>query len=92
MRRSTIVNKIRKNLEKIKALKAENIELNRQQLLMSDKQQWYKESEETIGRGKNKETAIIGRVYWIEKIEDEDSGEILNLERNVAIRKNNEWL
>lgn len=92
MKRSTIVKRIHANSQKIKALRQANIELNRQHLLLSDKNQWYIEAEETHGRGKNKETALIGRVYWKEGFKDEDTGQVVYIERSCAVRKNNDWI
>lgn len=92
MKRYQIVNKIHQNSEKITALRLANVELNRQNLLLSDKNQQYKESEETFGRGKSKETVLVGRVHWRECFKDEDTDEKIWIDRSCVVRKNNEWV
>lgn len=49
------------------------------------------ESEQTFGRGKTKETALIGYVNWKECFVDEDTGKKIFIERKTAVRKNGEW-
>ncbi len=93
MKRSQIAKKILANSEKIKAIRQENIELNRQQLLLSDKNQWYTESEEMVGRGKNKKTVLVGLVNWKEYFRDEDNPKNnVCIERKQVVRENGEWL
>jgi hypothetical protein len=92
MKRYQIVKKINANSKKMAALKAQNIELNRQHLLLSDRNQQYKEELETLGRGNNKVDALIGRVYWKEGFKDLDTGEVIYINRSKPVRKNGEWL
>lgn len=92
MKRYQIVNKIKANNLKIAALKQSNVELNRQHLLLSDKNQQYTEQEETFGRGKSKETFLIGRLHWKEYFLDEDTDEKMSIERSHIVRKNGEWV
>lgn len=92
MTRSQIIRKFNVNIAKIKKLQEANIELNRQHLLFSDKNQQYREGEETHGRGKLKQTYFIGRVYWREYFLDEDTGDKIWIDRSKVVRQNNEWI
>lgn len=92
MKRYQIVRKVQNNLKKIASLQQANVELNRQHLLLSDKNQQYTESEETFGRGKSRETAVIGFINWKEYFLDEDTGEKIWLNRKHPVRKNGEWI
>lgn len=76
-------------------MKAEILELNREDALLCDKEQWYKEQEETqtYGRGKNKvtETALVGRVYWKQGFKDDDTDDVVWIERSEIAKINGEW-
>lgn len=92
MKRYQIANKVKANNLKIAALKQANVELNHQHFMLSDKRQQYKEQEETFGRGKNKETFLIGRIYWKEYFCDESTNKKVLIERSHVVRKNGEWI
>jgi len=93
MTRKQIKAKIYANEIKIKALKQTNIELNRQNLLMSDKTQQYKEREETRGFGADKQSVIVGRIHWKEKFVDvDDDRNSVYIDRSRVVRVNSEWL
>ena len=47
-KREVLKAKISANTEKIKALKSENFELQKQDLLLSDEKQWFVEKEEEL--------------------------------------------
>lgn len=93
--RKQISNKVKKNLEKIKALEEQNIELLIESYLLSDKIQKYTEQEENIlicGRPKKFETKTIGRIHWEEHFVDEETGNVISIERTQVVRVNGEWL
>lgn len=91
-KREQIQSKINSNLEKIASLNSEVFELRKQALLLSDDVQWFEEKKETIGRGKTKREVLIGRIHWNEDFKDEDSGEIITIERQQTVRIDGEWL
>ena len=94
-RRKTIKALVEKKEAKIKALDLEILELNREETLLSDKKQQFIEKEEEIlicGRPKKYKTMLMGRIHWKEDFIDEDSGDIITIERSMLVRKNGEWL
>lgn len=66
--------------------------LERENCLICDDKQWYKESIETEPFSKRKETRNVGRIYWNENFTDEDSGETITIERSRMVMINGEWL
>jgi len=69
--------------EQIRALKAKQLDLNMENIVFSDEQQWYEEKEEElpewiIPEGKKKrhkkimKKHLVGRVHWNESFIDED--------------------
>ena len=83
--RDKIEEKIAENIKKANTLLNKNIDL------------WYEhdtvgykitEKEETIGKGKNKKTVLVRRKNWIEDFVDEDSGEVVSIERSYIIAVN----
>jgi hypothetical protein len=48
----------------------------------------YRVEIETHGRGKNKRTEKIGRKYWKEKFDDEDTGKFVTIERSRVVSIN----
>ncbi len=77
--------------EKINSLNIKIIELNKQSLLLSDDEQWFKEKTETIGRGKTKREALIGSIHWKEDFKDDDTGKVITIERQQVVRVDGEW-
>jgi hypothetical protein len=98
MTREQIENQRKANFEKIEALKCENIELARQALLLSDGKQWFTEEIEhhprrRYERGSNElDGKLVGRIHWKENFDDEDTGDVLEIERSQIVRINGEWL
>lgn len=92
MRRCQIEKKIEKNNQQIKFLEMQNRNLFLQSLELSDKSQQYKEIEKEVGRGKNKETVLMGKITWKEKYVDEDTGEVLSIERSQFVKRNGIWI
>ena len=96
MTREIIKNKIDETIEKINFYKAELEKLEKEDILFSDDQQWFVEKEEEVKFRQNrkliKETRLIGRVYWKEHFVDEDSGELIEIERNCKVRENGKFI
>jgi hypothetical protein len=93
-RRKTIKNLIDKKKSKIQSLKLEIIELNKEEALLSDKYQQFTEVEEEIlvyGRPKKYETKLMGRIHWKEDFIDEDTGDVITIDRSRLVRINGEW-
>jgi hypothetical protein len=90
--RERIYAKIKVNEKKIQELLDKNLELERKSYLLSDNKQQYKEQIRTTGRGKNKKTYLEGRIYWIDKFKDEDTGKTIDIERSRAVRIDGEWI
>lgn len=79
-------------IEKIQKLQSRILELEKEDILFCDKNQWYKEGPETHGTGKRKLTRNYGRIYWKEDFKDEDTGEIITLERSQIVKVDGEWV
>ena len=96
MTREIIKNKINETIEKINFYRAELEKLKKENILFSDDQQWFVESEEEVKFSQNrkliKETRLIGRVYWKEYFVDGDTGETIELERNRKVRENGKFI
>ena len=96
MTREIIKNKIDETIEKINFYKAELEKLEKENLLFSDEQQWFVEKEEEVKFRQNRkvvtENKLIGRVFWKEHFVDEDSGELIEIERNQIIRENGKFI
>ena len=93
-RRKTINDLIEKKEAKIKTLRKEILDLNRESALLSDKKQWFTEENEEIlicGRPKKYETRLMGRIHWNEDFFDEDDGTAITIERSALVRVNGEW-
>lgn len=94
MKRDTLHKKIYSKQEQIEKLKSEIVELNKQNFLLSDKQQQFVEENEEVlicGRPKKYETKLIGRVNWKQKFEDGDGGFVM-IDRSLVVRVNGEWV
>jgi len=89
--RKQIVKKAEKLNAIIKKAKSELIELQKQDYLLCDKQQWFTEKEETTGRGKHKKTRLIGRVHWMQSFHDEDIEMHIEFERSHIVRIDGVW-
>lgn len=81
--------------EQIKRLRKEKDGFLISDMLLSDEDQWYeeKEVEDIISRRPKKtKKVLIGLVCWKEDWADEDTGEVVTINRNVRIREDGEWL
>lgn len=92
--RKKIEQRVKRNLERIKKLELENTELKRQAMLMSDEDQWFTEDDNFNPkmRYKGKPVHSVGRVHWKESVIDEDTGDVIELERCKTVRINGEWV
>jgi len=94
-KRERLTQKMQQNFDKIEALEKANIELQKELFLLCDKEQWYTEKEETktiSHRPKRYETALVGRINWNDDFIDEDSGEVITIDRSQVVRINGAWL
>ena len=76
--------KINSNEQKAVDALNENIDLEDAINLLSD----YRETTEIVKVGKVKTPTLIGRVYWKETFEDDDTKESITLERCKTVRIN----
>jgi len=99
MTRQEIRSKILSNIEMIKQLDVENVNLRREAYLISDDTQTFKEQTEIVtekeGRKKIKVEKLIGRVYWEEEftvIGDNDTPDKIKVQRSRIVKINGEWV
>jgi len=95
MTRKELNAKIEANHEAIKKLRLENIELQKQEMLLSDDvQQYYEEEVEVVVKRRPKivEKQLRGFITWKENFKDEDTGEVLTIQRHKVVRINGEWV
>ena len=94
--REEIRAKIKANREEMARLTMENIKLQEQDLLLTDDVQQFKEEVEEWPHGDRRKKQmvkkLIGRVYWIEKFEDEDTGQWVEIQRKKVVRIDGEWV
>jgi len=88
MTRQSLLNQIEKNEKKIIQLRKKIVELKIQELKFSDKKQQYKEGIEIVG-GKE---VLRGRIFFKESWIDEDSKEVVEIERKQIVMENNKWI
>ncbi len=94
-KRERLEAKIESKKSQIEKLESEIIELTKETLLLSDEKQWFVEKEETrviSKRPKKEETLLVGRIYWKEDFGDEDTGDVVTVERSEVVRENGEWV
>lgn len=94
MTRKEIQDKISANKVEINKLRAENSELIIQNLLLCDETQWYSEQEVDViirKRPKQSEKRLHGYIHWKEDFKDEDTEEVITIERCELVRVNGEW-
>ena len=95
MTRKEINDLIESKKKSIQHFKNEISELRKQELLMSDDvQQYYeKEVEVTISRRPKKvEKQLHGFIKWKETHKDQSTGNSIEIERNMIVRVNGEWI
>ena len=92
--RADIHREAEEKYEQIKKLKKEILELERENLLLCDDEQWFTEKEEDVivsKRPKKTEKHLIGRVHWQQGFKDEDTGEMIMIDRNEVVRVDGVW-
>lgn len=95
MTRNEIYDLIERKKQAIQDLRNEILELAKKEILMSDDiQQYYeKEVEVTISkRPKKVEKQLHGFIKWKETFKDESTGEPFEIERNMLVRVNGEFV
>jgi hypothetical protein len=98
MNRKDIHNQIAEKQLLIQEAKKEIQELNKQDMLLSDDQQWFTEKMETIayreGRKKVKKDQLVGRIHWIDSFQDEyipGPDGTIKIERCQVVRIDGNW-
>lgn len=91
IKREILREKIKRTEQQISKLKNKFLDLRRQDLLLSDKVQQFVEEHEINGRGKNKRSRLVGRVFWDEDFEDKGTGEFITIKRSIVVRVDGEW-
>jgi len=95
MKRHQIIAKIKAKEARIKKLDLEIQELRKLNCLLSDKKQQFIEQNEEVlifGRPKKYETKLIGRVHWKQHFKDEDTEQVITIDRKSVVRVNGEWI
>ncbi len=86
---------IQSKKDAIETLKEEIIELRKETILLSDEKQWFKEEMETITYRENRKKVsvdkLVGRRYWNEDFMDEDTKEVITIERCQVVRVDGIW-
>ena len=92
-KRQKIRSQISEKRNKIFQLEKEITELIKQDILVSDKQQRFTESEQgfTYCNRPNVEKKTVGVVHWKENYRDEDTGKFIEVERSKVVRVNGNW-
>ena len=78
----------------INKLTKEIVELTKEDMLLCDKQQWYTEEtrEYVISkRPKKTEHRLYGWIHWNEDFKDDDTGNVITIERSEVVRINGVW-
>ena len=94
-RREEIKSQVKSIENQIKSLEEDLEELIKEEYLLCDEKQWFTEKEEeTIVKKRPlvKETNLIGRINWEQEFIDEDSQEVIKIERSMIVRANGKWL
>jgi hypothetical protein len=89
--RLELLKQIEANRQKQEELAKEEFELCKKYIQINDKRQWYAEVERTVGRGKTKRTFLEGRFYWIQHFKDDDTGQVIKIERSRPVKENEKW-
>jgi hypothetical protein len=90
-KREKLQQQITSKKEKIHSILMEIYELEKQSLLLCDKDQWFTEKLETHGRGQKKEQKLYGRIHWNEDFLDESTNKAITIERSHIVRINGKW-
>lgn len=93
--RQQISDEIKAKQRQVEQLKLDIQTLWRESLLLCDEKQWFEEKMETNkvreGRKLVEKQWLIGRIHWVENFRDEDTGEVIPVNRTRIIRVNGNW-
>ena len=87
--RYDIQNEITAKHHLLHQLQKEITKLELEDLLFSDEERWYKEKMEEViisKRPKVVENKLIGRIHWYEPFIDEDTGNVVDVDRSRIIK------
>ncbi len=90
--RETLREKIKQCDAKIEFLQDLKDRLIKEDYLLSDEKQWYKEERRIVKMGRKNVEILEGRIYWKQKIKDEDNGKEFEVERSMAVKIDGEWI
>jgi uncharacterized protein YchJ len=95
--RELIDSEIQANLKKIIQIRLDVIELRKKQCLICDEKQWFREQVESHPKSRWQRLEnelngkLIGRIYWNESFQDQDTKKIVSIERSEIVRIDGEW-
>ena len=98
MNRQELLLKIKENQNKIDDLKKEIIELKRQQIMLSDETQRYEEKIESHPKSKYQrkphylDGKLVGRIFYKEEFIDEDTKEVIVINRSDVVKVDGNWI
>jgi|GEM_PF-5944073 len=91
-KRQKIKAEIAANNCKISELHIKNTALIKESLLLSDKEQWFVETEELMKFGREKKMCKVGRIHWKQSFVDQDKPDVpVIVERRLIVMINGEW-
>lgn len=91
MNRQEILKEVKIKLKSIKKLYKEVNALRVKAYQLNDNKSTYSEMSVTTGRGKNKKTNMVGRIYFNQKFKDESTGKYFTCERSRVVRIDGVW-
>jgi len=89
--RTQIREEIKNRIELKNELESKIFDLQKQDLLLSDEDQWFEEKVESVGRGRTKRNILIARVYFKQNFPDKDTGKDLWVTRNKLVKADGVW-
>lgn len=90
--RTGIRTEIEVKKELIKQLEDEIVDLIHEDYLLNDDEQWYTEKEESIYINNPTSTEMVGRINWTQKVRDEDSGKLFDINRSSIVKVGSKWV
>lgn len=91
-RRQILKDKIDEHLKSIQRHQHLNQALIMQVVELNDEHSRYEQKPETFGRGKNKTTQLVGRLFWHEYYPDGDTGKQIKIERSRMVMLDGDWI
>lgn len=92
--RVDIKQEIAEKWELIYEIKTQIVALVKEEMLLSDDEQWFTEKEEELivsKRPKKTEKHLVGRINWVQEFKDEDTGESVFINRSQIVRVDGVW-